>query len=50
MTRTQKLIAFVVLAVLLAGSLVLFTEGWIRFTVAFVAAAFARAIWVIPQR
>lgn len=50
MTRTQKLIAIAVLAVLLAGSMVVLNEGWMRFTAAFIVAAFARAVWVVPMR
>jgi hypothetical protein len=50
MTRNQKLLAIAVLALLLAGSMVVFTEYWMRFTAAFVVAAFARAIWVAPMR
>jgi hypothetical protein len=50
MTRAQKLIAIIVLAALLAGSMLVLTEGWMRFTAAFVVAAFARAIWVVPMR
>jgi uncharacterized membrane protein YbaN (DUF454 family) len=50
MTRTQKLIGIAVLAALLAASFFLVEEYWVRFTAAFVVAAFARAIWVAPMR
>lgn len=50
MTRNQKLIAIAVLALLLLGSIFVLPEAWMQFTAAFVAAAFARAIWVAPLR
>lgn len=50
MTRNQKLIALAVLALLLLGSMLVLTEGWMRFTAAFIVAAFVRAIWVAPMR
>lgn len=50
MTRAQKLVAIAVLAALLGASLFVLSEAWMRFTAAFVVAAFARAIWLAPLR
>lgn len=50
MTRVQKIIALALLTLVLIGALLAFTEGWMRFTSAFIYAAFARAIWTVPER
>ncbi|NTU81978.1 MAG: hypothetical protein HGA45_21805 [Chloroflexales bacterium] len=50
MTRIQKAIAMTLLTAVLVGALLAFTEGWMRFTSAFIYAAFARAILTVPER